>query len=588
MQLAYQQFTRAASSEPNDAKKAQFETVVNAIEQGLRNEFQSRRVNRYAWETTFQNYSRFYEQNGRWWDSQTLPKKQSNNPNNHNNPNNPNNQHQASNVLYSTNGTNNLGGVLAVTGAAGAAAIGMTYNNNNNAGQNTVSVKANMITDQADRQARKVARLATAKVNSTARNITITDAQGRAVYTLLPHNILANILLFVFGGLTMFAAAAGTSTYSALIDVAKAQASQMTENLAPIQPARMACSFFFGLGIGILMAFLVSLVEIINNKRVRQALFIVMMSVPVVVLGVMGIYGSATVCAQNNDTGLDQTGSNGSNGSNGSYGSNSKCPTSSAKSVPGVSNMSSFGKSLLGLHDNDLLGGAPVCTAGKCSNNPTVACTSNADCTDDVQRDTIKASDYMFIGMGVGVLVAGLCTIMPDNPFNPNEIDTQFGLAKQANFTAASAVSKHWLIYVVLFSCILIGAAGSSLSLCFNPGVTITHNNLSNVDVRQAGQYQAIGAIVVAILLCGALWGGGYLHRKKQAEIADFMSKGGLNVTQQNGNTEVKFDNTGQHVDTHQNGHSTYSNNTLFTTGTLPTEQNNQANQANHGNKKKH
>ena len=581
MDFAYKQHQAMAQQANNDESRAQHQMVVTAIENGLKNEFQTGRTNRYAWEGVFASHPRFAKIEGRWYDTRVLGQQNNpnHNPNQQHNPNNPNQHTNQGNVLYTTgNNSNHLGGALAVTGAAGAAAaINMAYNNTN-AQNNQVSVKANMISDQADRQARKVARLATAKVNSSARNITITDAQGRAVFTLLPHNILANIMLFVFGGLTVFAAAAGTSTYSALIDVAKAQASQMTENLAPIQPARMACSFFFGLGIGILMAFLVSLVEIINNKRVRQALFIIMMSVPVIVLGAMGIYGAATVCAQNVDTPSQPTGYQ-----TGSTKSMSSMSAPAAPTVPGVSKMSSFGKSLLGLHDSDLLTDVPTCGKdAKCTNNATVSCTSNADCTDDVQRDNIKASDFMFIGMGVGVLVAGLCTIMPDNPFNPNEIDTQFGLAKQANFTAASSLSKHWLIYVVLFSCILIGSGASTLWLSYNDNVTITKNNLSNTDVRDSGRVQAWVAIGLAVVIAVALGLGGSLHRRKQEEIAKLMADGGLNLTQQNGQTTVNYNNTGQNTNT-TSGHNTLSNNNL-TTGTLPTGHGNQPNQPNQHN----
>ena len=56
---------------------------------------------------------------------------------------------------------------------------------------------------------------------------------------------------------------------------------------------------------------------------------------------------------------------------------------------------------------------------GTCNNDPSAPCATALDCIDDVTRNNMKASDFFFIGIGLGVLLAGVCTLMPGNPFHP-------------------------------------------------------------------------------------------------------------------------------------------------------------------------
>ena len=395
-----------------------------------------------------------------------------------------------------------------------------------------------------------------------ALNWEFTDAQGNVVAKMLPHNIVANVLLLAFAGLTAWGASAGTGTYTRLLDVEFRKGNQKLADLAALQPSRMACSFFFGMGLGIFVAFIASMVEMANHKRVRQALFILMVAVPIVVLGVIGVQGANKMCMENpeglcpenyckgTECAIDKTSctknseckvntcDSGSKKctippttsisckpTSGSTSLDSAPPTKRSRSLPTSSTSSrfprlkSFYNSLMGTHPSDLLGDDPppaTCDNGVCSNSGGTTCTSTTDCllpSDDVLKDQVKVSDYLFIGLGAGVLVAGICTILPDNPFHPSKFDIEYQSEAQRGFTKVSQVNPKWWVYGIVFSMILAGG-GVSSAILTNTQVPVTMDD-NNRDVRKSGQIQSYVAIGVAVVLFILITTMGWWHLKR-------------------------------------------------------------------------
>jgi hypothetical protein len=435
----------------------------------------------------------------------------------------------------------------------------VTFTNHTTQGQ-IVHATVNTASEVQDDADKRIKRVYADKLSNRARNVTFTDSQGRTVFTLLPHNILAIVLLLVYAVMTIYASSIGTSTYTLLNSVNK-QDSSYAANLPALQKPRMACSTFFGIGVGMVVAFVVSLVEIVNNTRLRQALFIVLMAAPIIVLGAMGVSGASDVCGTNSMT--DSTNPTINNAlttspqSASPVGQKRKRGTFEQK-MPRVAN---FFKSVLGTHDSDLdgsalLGDAPSCTpgggpnvcssdmktsctkdtpcasgvclTGTCNNDPSAPCVTTLDCIDDVTRNNMKASDFFFIGIGLGVLLAGLCTLMPGNPFHPDVHDTMHGLVKQKDFSVSSQIKRHWLIYFGLFSLVLLGGAASSLWLGSATPPAKTEDAKAGETIQGPANAQAGVMIALSVVIFLAIAFGGYLHRKRHTKLALEVQSSGI------------------------------------------------------------
>jgi hypothetical protein len=398
-------------------------------------------------------------------------------------------------------------------------------------------------------------------------NIEITDAQGDLVFKLLPHNIVANILMVAYAGLTLWAASSGTSTYTRLLDVEYKKYSSKLADLQNLQPSRMACSFFFGMGLGIFVAFIASMVELANHKRVRQILFILLMAVPIIVLGVIGINGSKNTCDPNpggkcsvnecnpnnqcafstetcdyNSSTPGKTGDKcTANTCDGTYCKVSRevCKADTkptfADGPPGKKRkrflpeskskfprLSNFWKSLTGTHDSDR---AQDLFDDNDDNG------SNQEASDDVLRYNVMGSDYMFIGLGCGVLIAGLFTLLPDNPFHPSKFDVAYQSNAQKDFTTVSQVNPKWWIYGLVFTLIMGGAGTSSVILSHTPVTNYLDGNQR--DVRKDGQLQSIIAVVTSVVMFAIVFGLGYWHLKRHREKGEIMA----NYRSSNGNS---------------------------------------------------
>jgi hypothetical protein len=378
-----------------------------------------------------------------------------------------------------------------------------------------------------------------------AANIELKDVQGRTVFRMLPHNIVANVLLMLFAGLTAWASSSGTSTYTRLLDVEEKKGSKKLADLIPLQKSRMACTFFFGMGIGIFVAFLVSIVEMADHKRVRQGLFLLLMSLPIIILGIIGITGANNTCSLNpGDVCEDNTcGDDGkcSLDNTQTCSKDSDCTTNTCQGgkcsvdnatcsgdvQPTLSDQSDeepskkrtryvpkkkssfpklqkFWKSLMGLHDDDILKG------------------DSDDNSDDVLRFNVMASDYLFMGLGAGVLVAGICTILPDNPFHPNQAVSDFQTAEATGFSTVSQINPGWWGYAMLFCLVLAGAGTSSLVLCTTNVPTTTDNQ--HRDVRQSGLIQSGTSIGLAVVLFIVIFVMGKAHIKRHTKKGRLMS----------------------------------------------------------------
>jgi hypothetical protein len=434
----------------------------------------------------------------------------------------------------------------------------VTFNHHTTTGQ-TVTARVNTASELQDDADKRIQRVYADKLSSRARNLTFTDAQGRSVFTLLPHNILAIVLLLVYAILVLYASSIGTSTYT-LLNVENTQASSYAANLPDLQKPRMACSTFFGIGVGMLVAFVVSLVEIVNNTRLRQALFIVLMAAPIIVLGAMGVTGASDVCGVNTMTSGESTTSTWSTDQA------AQSPVRPVKRKRGTieqktPRVAKFFKSLLGTHDSDLdgtamLGGPPSCTpggaspvcsndmktqcstskpcasgvclTGTCNNDPSAPCATDTDCVDDVTRNNMKASDFFFIGIGIGVLLAGFCTLIPGNPFHPDVHDTMHGLLKQKDFSVSSQIKRHWLIYFGLFSLVLLGGASSSLWLGLATPAVAPKDAKAGETIQGPANTQAGVMIAVSVVLFFAIMAGGMLHRKSHSKLANEVISSGI------------------------------------------------------------
>lgn len=434
----------------------------------------------------------------------------------------------------------------------------VTFTNHTTTGQ-TVHATVNTASEVQDDADKRIQRVYADKLSNRARNLTFTDAQGRSVFTLLPHNILAIVLLLVYAILVLYASSIGTSTYTLLNEV-NTQGSSYAANLPDLQKPRMACSTFFGIGVGMIVAFVVSLVEIVNNTRLRQALFIVLMAAPIIVLGAMGVSGASDVCGANSMTSTSSSSDLYSSKAQQTLvvvGSKRKRGTLEQK-IPRVAK---FFKSVLGTHDSDLdgsamLGDAPSCTpgggpnvcsndmktsctqttacasgvcfTGTCNNDPSAPCATALDCIDDVTRNNMKASDFFFIGIGIGVLLAGFCTLIPGNPFHPDVHDTMHGLIKQKDFSVSSQIKRHWLIYFGLFSLVLLGGAASSLWLGLATPLAKAKDAKAGETIQGPANAQAGVMIGISFVIFFAIMAGGMLHRTRHAKLALEVQSSGI------------------------------------------------------------
>lgn len=549
-----------------------------AIKEGLKYDFKARPLNPRKWERTMQQYPDYFtKKGGRWRDAH---------------------------VVDPSLVRRDRAGNVVKRGDTGYEQAGMSVRSGNQWGRRNNRWNrqggGGEYTGDTDfrnreemlRQRRQYREAEKRADGGTSLNVELKNAQGDTIFRMLPHNLVANLLMLGFAGLTAWAASAGTSTYSRLLDVEFRKGNQRLADLAPVQPSRMACSFFFGMGLGIFVAFIASMVEMANHKRVRQVLFILLVALPVLVLGVIGVRGANNMC-MDNPTGLCEenscnVGSDGKGTCTAPKDPNNPVPctsdsqcdpnycvkdTSTCKNTgttcdpnrngpPPKSTLSSdssaavdtedqppptkrrsvflpmskparfpklkgFWNSLMGQHDTDIMKdapSAPTCVDNVCSNSSSSSCSTDSDCelpSNDVLKDSVKVSDYMFMGLGAGVLIAGICTVLPDNPFHPSKYDVQFQTASQAKFTRVSQVNPKWWIYGLIFSLIMAGAGTSSVILTHTDVPQVMDQNFN--DVRSSGQVQSIAAVVGACVLFAIIVVLGWWHLKKHRRLARLM-----------------------------------------------------------------
>ena len=356
--------------------------------------------------------------------------------------------------------------------------------------------------------------------------------------------------MLAYAGLTMWAASSGTSTYTRLLDVEYTKYDQKLADLKSLQPSRMACSFFFGMGIGIFIAFITSMVEMANHKRVRQVLFILLMAVPIIVLGAIGVNGSKNVCEFNpggqcsvnlckgtvcefgDGVSCDDKGNCPPNTCQGGTCSQSgeSCKSDQNASLsegppnrkrklhlPKRTNskfpkISKFWKSLTGTHESDRM--------HELYGDDTSKTDFGAD---DVLRYNVMVSDYLFIGLGCGVLIAGIFTILPDNPFHPSKFDIEYQSNEQANFSRVSQVNPTWWVYALILSLIMAGGGTSSLILTHTSVANYNDNQKPPRDVRKDGQLQSLIAVILSVVMFVVILFLGKWHIKRHRKLGELM-----------------------------------------------------------------
>ncbi len=547
----------------------------DAIKTGTKDKFESGGFKKHGWERVMQKYPDYFAKKGRkWTDAHVVDT-------------NLRRHDRAGNLIkryekeYHTSGR------------------GMSYHQGNNdrkrrygetAEHEIKQLRSELNEKQRDDmvESRLKYRESRKKQGQGARNVRFTDTQGNVVLELLPHNIVANVLMLAFAGLTAWGASAGTSTYTRLLDVEFRKGNAKLADLAALQKPRMACSFFFGMGLGIFVAFIASMVEMANHKRVRQALFILLVAVPIIVMGVIGVQGANKMCMDNPDKvceknfckmdNVSQKGTCTWGGINCNQDTDcdvnycdpktSKChfsgvdcdikhnattpttpsslasahtkrqrymPTSKKTRLP---KLKAFYNSLMGTHPFEILGDDPTCdeSTKQCSNAQGTSCQDDEDCKlpeDAVLKDQVKTSDYLFMGLGAGVLVAGICTILPDNPFHPSKFDTEYQSAKQRDFTTVSQVNPKWWIYGLVFSMIMAGS-GISSTILTTTTVPVTKDD-NGRDVRKSGQMQSYIAIGTAVVMFVLILVLGRWHLKRHRKLGRLMENYGSESSRDQG-----------------------------------------------------
>lgn len=323
------------------------------------------------------------------------------------------------------------------------------------------------------------------------RVFTARDAAGNEVFTVLPHNLIANIMILVYSALIIYAGSRGAVAFRALYLV---QTKNRTTKLEAVYPARGAATFFFGFGFGTIVAFLASIVEFFNYWRFRYVFGLLLMALPIIVLGSIGMSNlnnenSLLSEALNPDpSGVDIT-------------------VSSEDDPPDPGHISS----LLGTEYQDELTDA---------------------------RESLAISDMLFIGLGIGVLVSGVMIGIPGGPFHTdrNEMAVKKlrdgGNATGSSFKHSqhSHIKTAWIVYPALLTVAVIGAGAASIAVGTEGGPEIKRTSaevdederVTSVDKNVAWPaiQGSIIAMAAAVLLFGGLVLVGYLRQRHTASVA--------------------------------------------------------------------
>jgi hypothetical protein len=330
------------------------------------------------------------------------------------------------------------------------------------------------------------------------RVFTARDAAGNEVFTVLPHNLIANLMILVYAALIIYAGSQGARAYQTLYAV---QIDDATTKLEAVYPARGAATFFYGFGFGTIVAFLASIVEFFNYWRFRYVFGLVLMSVPIIVLGAVGISSldaensilSKLVNAED-ASGVDESGVDTSE--------TNPSETDPSDTSISTSTSPSFWSSLLG--------------------------TTYTDAVTDA-RESLAISDMLFIGLGVGVLTAGIMIGIPGGPFHTDRNEAVIHKMRdgaKGETAQRSQVKTHWIIYPILLTVAVIGAGSATIGVATEGGPQIKRTEAS-VDENEAGDYTsvqdnvawpqiqgAIVAMVISVLLLGGLVLIGYIRQR--------------------------------------------------------------------------
>jgi len=320
------------------------------------------------------------------------------------------------------------------------------------------------------------------------RVFTARDAAGNEVFTVLPHNAIANLMILIYAALIIYAGSLGATAYQTLYAV---QDDDVTNKLQAVYPARGAATFFFGFGFGTIVAFLASIVEFFNYWRFRYIFGLVLMALPIIVLGSVGI-----------------------------------------------SSLNSENSVLSGLLNADPSDVA-VTTTSTGEEPPTFwSSILGTDYTDAVTeaRESLAISDMLFIGLGIGVLAAGIMIGIPGGPFHTDRTEKilhELRDGARGEYAQRSQIKTHWIIYPILLTVAVIGAGASTIGVATQGGPQIKRTQASITDDDENGDYTsiqnnvawpqiqgAIVAMVVAVLVLGGLVLLGYVRQQHSLDVA--------------------------------------------------------------------
>ena len=323
----------------------------------------------------------------------------------------------------------------------------------------------------------------------SVRIFTAKDAAGNDIFTVLPHNLIANIMILAFSAIIIYSGAQGGNAYRALYLV---QTDDRSTKLQSLYPARGAATFFFGLGFGTIIAFLASIVEFFNYWRFRYVFGLVLIALPVIILGSMGI---SNLTDQNN-------------------------ALSKVLNAPDATDASG----------NDLADQDPGLFSS-------IFGTEYQEYVEEVEeaRESLTISDLLFMGVGFGALGSGIMFAIPGSPFHTdrNELAIkEMRDGKLGERAQSSHIKTHWIVYPAILTVVAIAAAISSIAVATGGGPEIKRTDSETDDDDENTTYDitknvawpavqsCIIMIVVSLLLFGAIVLVGYLRQQHAKNLA--------------------------------------------------------------------
>ena len=332
------------------------------------------------------------------------------------------------------------------------------------------------------------------------RMFTARDAAGNEIFTVLPHNFIANIMILIYAALIIYAGSRGAVAYQSLYLV---QTEDRTTKLEAVYPARGAATFFFGFGFGTIVAFLASIVEFFNYWRFRYVFGLVLMALPIIILGSIGMsnLGSESNLL-NQALGQMEDVCGNTVAASGDAASDEAIDIAAGESDT-VEETPGYWSTLFGTEYVDELTEA---------------------------RESLAVSDMLFIGLGIGVLATGIMIGIPGGPFHTDRNEmaiTKMRDGEKFEHAHRSHIKTHWLIYPALLTIAVIGAGASSIAVATQGGSAIKRTT-AEVEEDEDGDHTGVSdsvawpaiqgsiiAMVIALLAFGALVLIGYFRQQR-------------------------------------------------------------------------